>query len=519
MDRRRFLLTSLGRTLAAPLGAEAQQAGTGARIGQVTLSPLSAAPASHAAFRDELRQLGYVEGRNLTIEHRSVNGRRELVQQAAGELAALGVELIVATDTEMAEQIVAATTRIPIVVLNGGDYVGTGLAATLAKPGGRVTGLAFMVADLAGKRLELLAAAVPGLRRVVVVLLKTSQPQFLTATQREIEQAATRVRPSVSVAMVDGLADLERQITSMAAENRTGMLLVEEPPWWPHRARIGELTLRHRVPAVYALRGFAEAGVLMSYGPDVLYFFRRTAHYVDKILQGGQAWRPADRAADKIRVGHQPQDRQGSRPHDPAVAAGAGGSGDRVMDRRRFLLTSLAGALAAPLAPTNARAQVSKSVYRIGILSPGPDPYRTDPIIAALHERGWVVGRNLLVEFRHTQGDPQRAEALAAELVDARVDVIVTDVTATAMAARRATSTVPIVMLTSGFPVEGGLAKSLARPGGNVTGMTAYAGGGALFGKYVQLLHETCAVSAGVGGLLGLCAPRLQDGATSTSHR
>ena len=288
MDRRRFLLTSLAGALATPLAAGAQQAGTGARIGQITLFPLTAAPASQAAFRDELRQLGYVEGRNLTIEHRLLNGKRELIPQAGRELEALGVGVIVVGETAMAEPLVAATTGVPIVVINGGDYLGTGLAATLAKPGGRVTGLAFMVADLTGKRLELLTEAVPGLRRVVVVLLKTSQSKFLTATQHEIEQAAKVVRPSVSVVIVEGLADLERQITSMAADKWSGMLLVEEPPWWLHRARIGELTVRHRVPAVYALRGFAEAGVLMSYGPDVLYFFRRAAHYVAKILQGAK---------------------------------------------------------------------------------------------------------------------------------------------------------------------------------------------------------------------------------------
>jgi len=107
-----------------------------------------------------------------------------------------------------------------------------------------------------------------------------------------------------------------------------------------------------------------------------------------------------------------------------------------------------------------------------------------------LGERGWRVGHNLLVESRFTGGDPQRAETLARELVQDRVDVIVTNVTATAMAARRATTSIPIVMATSGFPVEGGLAKSLARPGGNVTGMTIYAGGGPLFGKFVELLHE-----------------------------
>ena len=190
------------------------------------------------------------------------------------------------------------------------------------------------------------------------------------------------------------------------------------------------------------------------------------------------------------------------------------------MDRRRFLLTSLAGALAAPLAPTNARSQGPKSVYRIGILSPGPARHRTDPMLAALHERGWVEGRNLVVDFRETQGDPRRAEALAAELVDARVDVIVTDITATAMAARRATSIVPIVMLTSGFPVEGGLAKSLARPGGNVTGMTAYAGGGALFGKYVQLLHELVPSLRELGVLWGYAPPgyRMEQVAPATDE-
>jgi putative tryptophan/tyrosine transport system substrate-binding protein len=293
ISRRRF---TAGVAIAlTPLGArasaqeyKAQQAGTGARIGYTTLSPLTAAPESHAAFRDELRQLGYVEGRNLTIEHRWLEGKRELLPQVAAELAALGVGVIVVVDTDLAARVVAATAGVPVVVINGGDYVGTGLAASLAKPGGRVTGLAFLVADLIGKRLELLVAAVPGLRRVVVVLLKTSPPEFLAATQREIEQAAKRVPVNVSVAWVDDMADLERQITRMAAEKRSGLLLVEEPPWWPHRARIGELTIRHGVPAIYAMRGFAEAGVLMSYGSDILYFFRRAAHYVAKILQGAK---------------------------------------------------------------------------------------------------------------------------------------------------------------------------------------------------------------------------------------
>jgi putative tryptophan/tyrosine transport system substrate-binding protein len=177
------------------------------------------------------------------------------------------------------------------------------------------------------------------------------------------------------------------------------------------------------------------------------------------------------------------------------------------MDRRRFLATALAGAWAKLIAVRDTRAQESKSVYRIGILQPGPNPQLADPLIAGLGERGWVGGRNLVIEFRYTDGDSVRAEALARDLVEARMDVIVTNVTATAMAARRATSAVPIVMLTSGFPVEGGLANSLRRPGGNVTGITVYAGGGPIFGKYVELLRELVPHLREFGVLWGFAPP------------
>ena len=172
------------------------------------------------------------------------------------------------------------------------------------------------------------------------------------------------------------------------------------------------------------------------------------------------------------------------------------------MNRRRFLLMSVA----APLAPLKAQAQTTERVSRVGVLSPNPAPL-IDRLIAALGERGWVMGRNLVVDLRYTHGDPQRAEGLARELVAQRVNVIVTNFTATAMAAHRATSVTPIVMATSGFPVEGGLANSLARPGGNVTGMTVYAGGGPLFGKFVQLLRELLPSLRDLGVFWGYAPP------------
>jgi putative ABC transport system substrate-binding protein len=178
------------------------------------------------------------------------------------------------------------------------------------------------------------------------------------------------------------------------------------------------------------------------------------------------------------------------------------------VERRVFLGAVTGGLLAAPLA---AEAQQAVKTYRVGFLSPGPAPPITAGLMAALGERGWKAGHNLLVESRFTGGDPQRAETLARELVQERVDVIVTHVTATAMAARRATSIVPIVMATSGFPVEGGLAKSLARPGGNVTGMTIYAGGGPLFGKYLGLLHELVPSMREFGVLWGYAPPSYME--------
>jgi len=190
-----------------------------------------------------------------------------------------------------------------------------------------------------------------------------------------------------------------------------------------------------------------------------------------------------------------------------------------VISRRAFLGTGTA-LLVGPLA---AAAQPASRAYRVGFLSPGPAPHIADPFIAALGERGWRVGQNLVVESRFTRGDPQRAETLARELVQERMDVIVTNITATAMAVRRATSIIPIVMATSGFPVEGGLAKSLARPGGNVTGVTVYAGGGPLFGKYVELLRELVPSMREFGVLWGYAPPSYREEqvapATDELHR
>jgi len=172
--------------------------------------------------------------------------------------------------------------------------------------------------------------------------------------------------------------------------------------------------------------------------------------------------------------------------------------------------TLLAGLCAASLLPSTVRAQTAATVHRIGLLAPGHAPY-LDMVISSLGERGWHAGQNLLIETRFTQGDSQRAEAFTREFAALEVRLILTNFTATAIAAHRVTKTIPIVMMSSGFPVEGGLARSLARPGGNVTGVTIYAGGGVLFGKFVQLLHELVPSMRELGVLWGYAPPSYTD--------
>src|SRR5713226_6706921 len=154
--------------------------------------------------------------------------------------------------------------------------------------------------------------------------------------------------------------------------------------------------------------------------------------------------------------------------------------------RRR---TALASLCAAALLPSGALAQQPGKVYRVGFLGQRPLPWLVEPLAGALHERGWRVGRNLLLDVRVTGGDIKRADDMAKELVDQRVDAIVVAGTHMALSARRATATVPIVMYLSGYPVEAGLVASFARPGGNVTGLSTY-GGDALYGKFMSLLRE-----------------------------
>jgi putative ABC transport system substrate-binding protein len=291
MCRRDFMTLAVGASAVAwPLAADAQQASKIARIGYLASNLGNQGPVE--AFRQGLRDLGYIEGRNVVIEYRDAQGKLEPLQALAAELVALKVDVIVASSTAAALAAKQVTTVVPIVFGTVPDPVATGLVASLARPGGNVTGLSNLNADLVGKGLEYLTQAVPGIRRVAVL----SQPgAFGERTERDMLKAAEVAAGVLGIQLqfveARGPADIDKafsEITSARADALTvlvsGMLLGE-------RIRLVDLAARNRLPAIYTFRELVDAGGLMSYGTSLADLFRRAASYVDKIIKGAK---PAD---------------------------------------------------------------------------------------------------------------------------------------------------------------------------------------------------------------------------------
>jgi putative ABC transport system substrate-binding protein len=278
--------------LAAAFAVEAQTAGRVYRIGILGTLPPGASGASTVfeALREGLRELGYLEGRNLVIEQRSApEGSIDQLPSLAAELVRLKVDVIVAGGSLTPHAARRATTTIPIVMGNHGDPVGSGLVTSLARPGGNVTGLSLLSPELVGKQLGLLREAVPGGTRVGVLWNPTSQthPRMLD----EAEAAAKTLGLRLHRVSARGLDDYDSAFAAMARERADAVLVLGDPIFWYHRARVAALATRQRLPAMFGQRELAEAGGLMSYGANLRDNFRRAATYVDKILKGA---RPAD---------------------------------------------------------------------------------------------------------------------------------------------------------------------------------------------------------------------------------
>ncbi len=285
-----FILVALAvGILTAPLAAEAQRPEKMPRIGLLIPWDRSYAALNIEAFRRGLSELGYTEGNNIAIEYRFAEGKFDRLPDLAAELVRLNLPVIVAWGTLGVQAARNATTTIPIVMAAVGDPVGVGFVASLAHPGGNVTGLSLLDTELSAKRLELLREAVPGLARVGV-LWSPADPG-MTLQFNVVQDAAQPL--GLQIQNVQVLDPSAIQGAFQAASNgRVGALLVLAQPFTLlHRTQIVELAGRSRLPAIYTWRSFVDAGGLMAYGPNLLELYRRAATYVDKILKGAK---PAD---------------------------------------------------------------------------------------------------------------------------------------------------------------------------------------------------------------------------------
>ena len=289
IERRTFLGAIAGGLLAVPLAAEAQQAAKVPQIGFLALN-LAANPQLHEAFRQGLRDLGYVEGRNLVIEYRSAEGKAERLPALAAELVALKVDVIVvAGGTLPALTAKQATRTLPVVFIAVPDPVASGLVTSLARPGGNVTGLASVASDLVGKRLDQLKQAVPGVRQVAILW----QPGALgERTEKDMLKEADVAARALGVRLqffeARGLADFDKAFSDMTGARAGALTILPSIMFLNERKRLVDLAAKSRLPAVYPLREFVDAGGLMAYGPNFADLFGRAAIYVDKILKGAK---------------------------------------------------------------------------------------------------------------------------------------------------------------------------------------------------------------------------------------
>jgi putative tryptophan/tyrosine transport system substrate-binding protein len=274
--------------LAAPLAAEAQQPPEKvARIGY--LSPRPGPSHVDEAFRQGLRELGYVDGQTIAVEYRWGAWQPDRIAAFAAELARLPVDVVVATggsSTALAAKKAFAT--VPIVFITS-DPVGSGLVASLNRPGGNLTGVNLLTLELNAKRLDLLKEAVPGVARVAVLVNPTNA--MAGRARKDLEQTARTLRVTLRVLEARGPREIDEAFSVTTRERDGALIVVNDSLFFEERERIVSLAVRHRLPAVFEWREFAEAGGLLSYGASIADMYRRLATYVDKILKGAK---PAD---------------------------------------------------------------------------------------------------------------------------------------------------------------------------------------------------------------------------------
>jgi putative ABC transport system substrate-binding protein len=286
--RRREFITLFCSAAAWPIRAAAQTQSGMPRVGYVAASAPTATPHIFEAFRQGLRELGYVEGQTIAVDVRWAEGRAERISELVAELVGLKVDVLVVGDSVGALAAKKATGTIPIVMVSV-DPVGLGLAASLARPGGNVTGLSYYNEEISGRRLQLLKELVPGLARVAV--FRNPMVSSQSVIWQETAVAARSLGVTLHPFDVRGPEDFDLAFAGIQRDKAQALLVFDDATTITHRARIVALAASNHLPAMYGLREFADGGGLMSYGVNFAVLFRRAASFVDKILRGAK---PAD---------------------------------------------------------------------------------------------------------------------------------------------------------------------------------------------------------------------------------
>ena len=280
-------IVAIGVTLAmCGAAATAQQPTKIPRIGFLSVTLLSTISPRIEAFRQGLRELGYVEGKTIVIEWRSAEGKLDRVPALSAELVRLKVDVIVtggATDTRAAKD---ATNTIPIVMAQDSDPVGSGFVASLARPGGNITGVSTLAPEVSGKRLELLKEVIPKLSRVAVLGISTRPGN--AQSLKEVELAAGAFKVQVQYLDVLDVKDIETAFRAATKGRAEAVLVLQSPFFNSQRTQIADLAIKNRLPAIYPWPEFVEDGGLMTYSVSFADLFRRAATYVDKILKGAK---------------------------------------------------------------------------------------------------------------------------------------------------------------------------------------------------------------------------------------
>jgi putative ABC transport system substrate-binding protein len=281
MRRRQFLNAVGGAAVFSALAAHAQKLGRTVRIGYLAPARL---PQLLQALQDGLHQLGFIEGQNIVIDYRIVEGQAKTLDELAAELVRLGPDVIVTVASGAALAAKRATTTIPIVMATVGEPVGIGLVASLARPGGNITGVTLYGSELARKRLELLKETKPGIRRVAV--LGNAANPFSAFSWKEIQSAGPALDLNLRLFAIRELGELGGSFAAMERESTDSLLVLSDALFNSARREIIALAAQHRLPAMFEAREFVEDGGLMAYGPNLAEMTRRSASLIAKIIKG-----------------------------------------------------------------------------------------------------------------------------------------------------------------------------------------------------------------------------------------